>query len=193
MQFLINTSLEPFGCALIQDHKILEISLWDDFRKGGEASWEFLDTHKNLWSQITLIGGVSGPGGFSNLRVAGVILNALSLKLELPIHQVRADKVVESLLSSQNKEALFLLNSFGSAVFESDQGNLKRLELEQAVDKFGSTETCVSFLPTVKQAGFTKPIVIDKEQLYPCIGSIIQSVPPQSIFVPDYEYPAVQS
>lgn len=192
MQFVINASLEPFGCALIQDGAVVDISLWDDFRKVGEASWEFLDQHKDIWSEIDHIGGVSGPGGFSNLRVAGVILNALSLRLDLPVHQVRADRVVSHLLDGQGIEAPFLLNSFGDAVFEVQGDRLIRLSIEEVKEKYGEKEVCVDFLPQAKRQNFSNIISLDTKALYPALGEVLKHSESQNTFIPDYEYPAVQ-
>ncbi len=189
MQFVINTSLEPFGCALIQDNKIIDQNIWEDFKKAGESTWAFLEKHKKQWKEIQFIGGVSGPGGFSNLRVSGVILNALSLKLDLPIYQVRADKVVKALLKAEGVEAEFILNSFGDAVFCVDGESLIRTERKTLLEE---KARCVEFLPVQKQQGFTNTISVPKTKLYLIISQELQQTKPQKIFIPDYEYPPVQ-
>lgn len=90
MLFVLNTSVDPHFCALFdEDHNLIDQVSWEDRKQDGSQVFEFLQKHPE---NITFIGGISGPGGFSSLRAAAGILNALSFKYQLPIHQVREDQ-----------------------------------------------------------------------------------------------------
>ena len=132
-------------------------------------------------------GGFSGPGGFSTLRVGGAIINALSFRFGIPVHQVRADMVARALLGHDD----FVLNSFGSGVFVAKEKQLERVEALEAVEKFQQKSVFIDWLPVDKKAHFV-PIEIDKDVIQTTL-EILLKVPERTVFLPDYEYPAVQA
>ena len=116
MLFVLNTSLDPHFCALFdKDQNLIDQVSWEDRKQDGRSVFEFLEKHPE---KLSFIGGISGPGGFSSLRAASSILQALALKYDLPIHQIRADdqpdlqdpKILLQALQAQDPQAHFLPN-----------------------------------------------------------------------------------
>lgn len=194
MKFILNTSLDPHFCALFDAQGVLVDSLrWEDRRKTGIFVWDFLEKNKISEYSMSLIGGISGPGGFSNLRGAAGILNALSLKFEIPVHQVRADFFVERLLKKNNFDhENFLLNSFSDGVFfQAKNKDLIRITVDKAVEEFKEEALFVGFLPEVKQENFSKKITVNFEDIEKILLEVLAESIPQKQFVADYEFPAV--
>lgn len=184
MKLIINVSLEPHFVALFDaDNQLVDQLTWDDFKTGSQRIWDFLEKHQLEY--LDFIGGISGPGGFSTLRVGGAIVNALALKFKIPVHQVRADRVVQALVGSDN----FILNSFGNGVFLLKNDDLERIETEKAVDMFQQKPVFIDFLPERKRSLFM-PLNLEYD-LVKITLEVLQDSEPQKIFLPDYEFPAV--
>ncbi len=165
----------------------------------GAETFEFLKKHNIESQNITFLGGVSGPGGFSSLRVGSGILNALAFAKKLPIHQVRADLWIAEFLK-QNKENPdhFLLNSFSDGVFfieknadEVSQPRLQRININEAAEKFKDQKMFVDLLPAEKQVNFKSKIDLLFENAEKSLLEVLKKQSPQKDFVPDYEFPAV--
>lgn len=194
MKFVLNTSLDPHFCALFDAQGVLlDLLFWENRKKTGEILWEFFKKNNIHEKKINFIGGISGPGGFSNLRGAAGVLNALSLKFNIPVYQVRADGFIQTLLKKNNLEGeRFLLNSFSDGVFFQDKGgDLVRIPVEEAVEKFGENQIFVEFLPKEKQEKFLKKITLEPNDLPEILLESLKKTSPQKQFLPNYEFPAV--
>ncbi len=190
MKFIINTSLDPHFCALFdKKEQLIEAVRWEDRRKTGQIVWDFLEKHQG--EEFNFIGGVSGPGGFSNLRAAAGILNALSFRFDLPIHAVRADKFVRFWLKEQGQAIPFVLNSFSDGVFIAEGSALLRLQVVEAVKQYKGEKVFVGFLPSEKQALFLNQINLPLERLEGALYQCLKKEKPNKEFLPDYEFPAV--
>jgi len=184
VKIILNVSVDPHFVALFDatDNLVDQVS-WTDFKTGSQRVWDFLEHHKI--ETLSFIGGISGPGGFSTLRVGGAIINALSLKFGIPVHQARADQVTQALIDSDN----FVLNSFGNGVFIGKNNDLKRIEIEEAVEIFQQNPVFIDFLPEHKRALFT-PLKTDKDLVKTTL-EVLKTHTPRKVFLPDYEFPAV--
>ncbi len=194
MKFILNTSLDPHFCAIFDTNNILIDYLeWTDRRRTGEIVWNFLEKNKISEKKINFIGGISGPGGFSNLRGTSGILNALSLKFNIPVHQVRADVFVKKFLEKNNYfKTEFLLNSFSDGVFFCDKDNeLVRTTIRDIVKKYQKKEVFVEFLPKEKKEEFQNKINLKLKDLAGILLKTLEQTKSQKQFIPNYEFPAV--
>ncbi len=192
MKFVLNTSFNPHFCLLLDtQNKIIAETHWEIPREDGPKIWHFLKIHLAADTSLSFIGGVSGPGSFSSLRAGGAILNALAFRFELPIHQARADNVIQDYLASLNQTSTpFLLNSFGNRVFITGN-DLHPVEIsDNRLDK--TAHVITSWLPENKAEKFENPITIDPLGPKQTIIKTLEKNKGQKTFIPDYEYPAVQ-
>jgi len=192
MKFVLNTSFNPHFCLLLDtQNKIIAETHWDLPREDGPKIWHFLKKHLSADASLSFIGGVSGPGSFSSLRAGGAILNALAFRFNLTIHQARADNVIQDYLTELNHPQMpFLLNSFGNRVFITSNG-LKPVEInDEVLDK--SSPIITSWLPENKADKFENPIIMDPLGPKQTIIKTLEKNEGQKVFIPDYEYPAVQ-
>jgi tRNA A37 threonylcarbamoyladenosine modification protein TsaB len=177
MYFIINTAVGDHFCALFDDDQTLVAQhAWEMSRRDGAEVFAFLTEQQFQAKDITFIGGVTGPGGFTSLRVSSSILNALSFKHNLPIHQISAVEWTQKILGQDN----FVLNCFGNTVWvlaasvadlegpDSERLNtqiqpkksLKKITTEAAVEFFGDTKVFAQFLPEPKKQKFFNQDVI---------------------------------
>jgi len=186
VKFILNVSFAPHFVALFDvDDGLVASESWDDFRAGGQIVWDFLGKNKiGEDVDLTFIGGVSGPGGFSTLRVGGAIINALGHRFDLPVHQVRADHIARELIGSDD----FLLNSFSDGVFVPKAGDLVRMPFAE-VDN--SQPLFVDWLPEHKAERFEK-LTTDKDLVMTTL-QVLKVQTSRKVFLPDYEYPAVSN
>jgi len=194
MKFVLNTSFDPHFCALFDEtDQLLFSEQWIVPKEDGKRIWDFLQRHLTPESNFTFIGGVSGPGSFASLRAGGAILNSLSFKYGIPIHHARADKVIQDFLKEENKaDQKFLLNSFSKRVFTIKNQELKATQLENsALDK--TSPVITSWLPEIKASQFENRLEVDPFGPVQSILKTLANTTPEKIFVPDYEYPAVQN
>jgi len=184
MKLILNVSFAPHFVALFDaDDQPLDILEWDDFRSGGQKVWDFLGTHKiGNGLDLTFIGGVSGPGGFSTLRVGGAILNALAHRFDLPVHQARADLIARELIGSDD----VVLNSFGDGVFIPDGTDLKRVPVTEVSKE---KPLFIDWLPEDKKSKFKN--LKSKKEFITTTLQVLEQQNPTKVFLPDYEYPAV--
>lgn len=194
MQFILNTSFDPHFCALFDDkNKLIAESNWMIPREDGQHIWDFINTHIKADTKLNFIGGISGPGSFSSLRTAGAILNSLSFKFKLPIHQTRADRAISDyLVTTQNTQTPFLLNSFGQRVFTVKNDKLIPQDLSKNLLD-SNAPYITTWLPEAKAKNFTNTIETDPLGPQSTILQTLKKQSPQPAFVPDYEYPAVQN
>ena len=194
MQFVLNTSFDPHWCALFSEAgELVAESHWNTPREDGPKIWEFLQTHLKPETQLTFIGGVSGPGSFSSLRTTGTTLNALAFKFVLPMHQVRADQAITDYLALEEREQeSFLLNSFSQRVFWPQNGQLKVVDLSE--ERLPPNQPFItSWLPESKCAEINQSRDADPLGPQKTLLTTLKNTEPQPQFVPDYEYPPVQS
>jgi len=193
-------AIEPFFCALFdaQDKLIKKIS-WQDAKKGSSLIWDFFEKEKILEEKISFLGGVSGPGGFSNLRVAGTILNTLNLKFAIPLHQVRADIIILEMINHHNQEnpqnqkpQNIVLNSFGKGVFLKAGENLIRKNIPDISSSELEKSYCISFLPESKQSFFKNGFAIPLQNFPETCLKVLKMQTSVQFFLPDYECAAVQ-
>ena len=192
MKLVLNTAIDPHFCAILKtDNTVLEKVSWENRRRDGEEIWNFLQKNKVQEIEFKMIGGVSGPGGFSSLRASAGILNAIAFSRKMEIKQVRADLFVAAFLRSQKQAENFILNSFGNSVFVLDGEKLKRLETEKAVVNFRNKPVFVDLLPEEKAKFFTNTIDLKFKNTESVLGEILSTQKPQKIFIPDYEFEPV--
>jgi len=192
MKFVINTSFDPHFCALFDaQNKLVAQTNWMIPREDGQQVWAFLKVHLPTDSKLSFIGGVSGPGSFSSLRVGGAILNALAFKFGLPIHQARADKVIKDFLESENLADIpFLLNSFSDRVFKVENETLMPVDFS-TLDT--GTAYITAWLPDIKAAPLKEAVSVNPNGPLHTMLDTLEKTNPQKGFVPDYEYPAIQT
>ena len=195
MKFLLNTSIDPHFCALFDTQNILvDKQEWTIKKADGIKVFEFFEKHKFQNIPFTLIGGVSGPGGFSSLRVSAGILNSLSYAKKRPIHQARADLWISEFLKPNNHPPEhFLLNSFSDGVFykEKNSNTLNRITIIEASEQFKNTPLFIAHLPPEKREHIKKQINLRFKNAENTLLKVLIQSPPQKIYIPDYEYPPV--
>ncbi len=187
MKFILNTAVDPHFCALFDETgRRLFYCEWEDRRRDGKELWDFLQDHDV--SEFTFLGGVSGPGGFSSLRVGAGILNSLAFTTGLPIHSLRADFWQEALLKGEGK---MVLNSFGDGVWVRSGNELDRKSIAEAGSLFANNSVCVSWLPEGKQKAFSNPILVDMNEAPEVLLKLLETVDSHPQFVTNYEVPPV--
>ncbi len=197
MKFILNTSADPHFCALFDaQNNLIEQKSWTIKRRDGAEVFDFLKKHdiKNL--DFSLIGGISGPGGFSSLRVGAGILNAISFAKNIPVSQIRADVWISRFLERRGENpSNFLLNSFSDGVFycagETTPFRLQRITIDEAAKKFKNNKMFVGLLPVEKKNKFLKRIDIPFEDSAKILLEVLDEAEPRKMFMPDYEFPAV--
>ena len=230
MKLIINTSTDPHFCALFDAQGVLVKRLeWTVKKADGAKIFEFLKKHDVQNMELSLIGGVSGPGGFSSIRVTASILNSIGFAKKLPVHQVRADIWISEFLRVNNyPPESFLLNSFSDGVFYVDQTSplnkgrhehnetsnkeaaeiqrnikdsrigvspteLTRISISKATEKFQDTPLFVGLLPDEKKEQIKNQIKLSLKDSEKILLKVLEGSPSQRLFVPDYEFPPVQS
>ena len=193
MKFVINTSFDPHFCALFNEtNKLVASAHWMIPKEDGQHVWNFLKEHLTD-SPLTFIGGISGPGSFSSLRAGGAILNALSFKFKLPIHQARADVVIIDYLNQIGRaDDKFLLNSFGQRVFTLEKESLQPHEAGMLGTQ-NKTPYITTWIPAPKAALFSSAPEVEAIGPLNTILETLEKTTPQPHFIPDYEYPPVQN
>lgn len=191
MKLILNTVIEPHFVSLFDESGTLrETHTWTDKRKDGSEIFSFCQKHNISQEKITFLGGVSGPGGFSSLRVASCILNALSFTYDLPVHQIRAEIWAQKLLGHTD----FFLNTFGQYVWSISGEKLERIALSEANERWANTKKFLGFLPPEKQSLLDKilPMEVDVSSAAQMLFSCLEATSPQKSFLPEYDFPAVQ-
>ena len=205
MKFIINASVDPHFCALFDaQNNLVDKIEWTTRKTDGKNIFDFLQKHNISKLNLSLIGGISGPGGFSSLRVTASILNVISLAKNIPIHQVRADIWVSEILKSNNHASEnLLLNSFSDGVFSILKTNhepqttnhnsqeLIRMTIQEAAKKFKSTPLFVDFLPAEKKELIKEQIKLSLEDSEKILLEVLEKSESQKTFIPDYEFPPV--
>lgn len=188
MKFILNTAIDPHFCTVF-DEKSAQVfhKEWRDRRRDGAELFEFLKQQDV--SSFTFLGGITGPGGFSSLRIGTGVLNVLAFTTGLPVHAVRADGLQKALLS--DRECAVILNSFGDGVWIQEGAELIRKTAFEASALFSSTPVCVSWLPPEKQKLFQNPVFIEMENAPKTLLQLLQETKEQDSFMPDYEVPPV--
>ena len=187
MKFILNTAVDPHFCSLFDvSGKRLAYHEWKNRRDDGKEIWQFLQ-HYTV-SEITFLGGVSGPGGFSSLRAGASILNALAFVTHLSVASIRADFWQEALLSGKGK---IVLNSFGDGVWIQSGKDLVRKSIEQVRKQFRDTPVCVNWLPGEKAEQFQNPVFVDMKNAPEVLMSLLEKEVTHPQFITDYEVPPV--
>ena len=207
MKIILNMAVEPFFCAIFdsENNNVKKIT-WENAKEGSQKIWDFFKAESINHKKITFLGGISGPGGFSNLRVAGTILNTLGLYFHQEIHQIRADIWAFHMIQKENKKNKtdfpenVILNSFGKGVFFKAENNsekniiknLKRINISDLTIENLEKKWCISFLPENKKEIFKNNFEINLKTLELSALEILEKQKPQKVFCPDYECPPVQ-
>ncbi len=193
MKFILNVSVDLHFCALFDaDGNLVEKRSWAVKKRDGEEVFEFLQKHDVYGMNLTFLGGVSGPGGFTSLRVGAGILNALAVAKKMPVHQVRADVWISAFLKLYSEDELaFCLNSFSDGVFHSDSKKLQRITTEEASIKFQDQKMFVAILPENKRELFKNKIDLSFDNAEIVLLDVLKKSASQKLFMPDYEFPAV--
>ena len=187
MKFILNTAVDPHFCALFNvSGKRLAYHEWENRRDDGSEIWQFLQDY--TVSEITFLGGVSGPGGFSSLRAGASILNALAFATYLPVASLRADFWQEALLSGTGE---VLLNSFGDGVWIRSGNDLVRKSGKEASELFYEDSVCVSWVPEEKAQRFQNPVFVDMKNAPEVLLSLLEKEATHPQFITDYEVPPV--
>ena len=108
MKFILNTAIDPHFCFFVdEENNIVDLHIWENRRLDGKEVFEFLEKYPKEREEINFIGGVSGPGGFSSLRVGAGIINAIATAKNIETRSIRADQWIASLLGA---DIPFVLN-----------------------------------------------------------------------------------
>jgi len=193
VKFILNVSVDPHFCAVFDAHDmLLRTHSWEDRKRDGEEVFSFLSTLHLETRPISFLGGVSGPGGFSSLRVGATILHALAFRFQLPIHQVRSEVWIQEFLKEREITPLppIFLNSFGSSLFVFYNNNLVRLEKSLAHQQFLDVPVFLECLPEEKKEGFV-PVRCPFLETETSLLRVLTSAPAQTSFFPAYEFPPV--
>ena len=194
MHFLFNLSLPPWTLALINDQGDLQdIHSWEDLKGSSEIIWNWIAEHKSDLEGLKSVRSISGPGGFSSLRVAGLIGETLAQTHKAELRVVRADRVAEALLSSLGVESQVVLNAFGQNVFKSTgEEDLELIAVEDIPEQFPE-KIFTGFLPQDKSDLFPQPIHQDftPEPLIQALFTSTENTAPMEHFVPYYGHPGV--
>lgn len=192
MKLVLNTAIDPHFCAILDaNNVVLKKKKWENRSRDGQEIWNFLNENRAQQIKFEMIGGVSGPGGFSSLRTSAGILNAIAFSQKTEIKQVRADLFVAAFLKSHGREENFVLNSFGKAVFVQDGDKLQHLKIDEAVAKFKDEKVFVGVLPEEKAILFSNKIDLKFENTESLLGEVLSTQKSQKTFIPDYEFDPV--
>ncbi len=202
MQFILNVALDPHFCAIFDESgKLVASHTWEIRQRDGEEVWEWVEKKipQELSDKITFVGGITGPGGFTSLRVGAGIINAMASAHQISVHQVRADKYVEALMGESKGGTIFLLNSFSDGVYYPQNGELIREDIESAGKRFQGQSLGLDFLPEAKQEKLietfqikNKALRLSLEEKMTVLFQTLKAQPEQKLFLPDYEFPPVQ-
>lgn len=187
MKFILNTTIAPHFCALFDsDNSLKEFFSWENARQDGAMIFEFFEKNISADSLICFVGGVSGPGGFSSLRVASGVLTACAIKYKLPIHSIAAEKWLSNVSDKK-----LLMPSFGKNVWLVENEKKSLISLEEIAD-FSEFDT--RFLQEKQQRKITdsslpryKFEAADANFLL----DLLEKTTPQENFVPAYSVPPV--
>ncbi len=192
MKLVLNTAIDPHFCAILDaDNNVVKKAKWENRRHDSKEIWNFLRDNRAQKIKFQMIGGISGPGGFSSLRTSAGVLNAISFSQKIEVQQVRADFFVEAFLQSKNHEENFVLNSFGSSVFMRDGEKLKRMEITDAIEKFKDEKVFIDLLPEEKAKLFKNKTNLKFENTESVLGEVLSTQKFHKIFIPDYEFDPV--
>lgn len=152
--FLLNLSIEPYFCALVTDNTSPIFKTWQTGTQGSSIIWTFCQSHLSELETCRWIGGITGPGGFSSLRVTAEILEILQEKYNVPLRSVRADKVAQTYLERRDTKSDIILNAFGNHIFHATQTSqeLELIDLEKASQLY--PQAFLGFLPPHKQTSW---------------------------------------
>jgi len=189
MKLIINTTVLPYFCCFYDEkNKNFFTEKWENNKKSAEIIWKFLGQNLDKIKNLQYIGGVSGPGGFSNVRICSIVINAINFTYKTPILSISGDKWIEYFLK-KNKylENFFLLNSFGDNVFfKNEKKELEFLDIKIIAKKFGNQPMWVYALPEKKQKFFTKKIFIPEKQVQNSLFEALEKTKPIKNFAPYY-------
>lgn len=187
MKFILNTAVDPHFCVLFDTDGVrIAYHTWENQRDDGRELWTFLKQY--TISEITFLGGVSGPGGFSSLRVGAGVLNSLAFSLQLPVHSLRADHWQKDLLKGIGE---VILNSFGDGVWIRSENNLVRKSVVEASEVFCDSPVCVNWLPEEKVKQFSCPVFVDMKNAPEVLLHLLERTDSHPQCVTEYEVPPV--
>ncbi len=178
MKFIVNTAFDPHFCAIFsEENKLLSKKVWIERATDGKNVFDFL---KENPAKFSFCGGVSGPGGFTSLRVSANVLTSISLVNSIPIHQISAEKFLSSVLGHND----FLLNSFGKAVWKYENNKISRDFIQNI---YKEKKWFVNLLPLEKQKEFPNKIIGDLDDIEQKLLECLLETEPVNVFIPHYE------
>lgn len=187
MNFILNTSIQPHFCVLTDDTgRILHRCEWKTPRDDGRFLYTFCEKYKHLFDSVTFFGMVSGPGGFSSLRVGASVLNVYGWFYQQNIHQIRADEWVQAYQKDQLDTGIIFLNSFGQNVWKVDNTkDLQSISLEN-FKKESHQKYCFDCIPEEKRGIHTSDFHIDSDMFFQSLWRALKQTKDQEQARPDY-------
>lgn len=185
MIFLLNTSIDSHWCALFDaTGTIVAQCVWTDRKRGVNMVHGFIEAHRERFEVLEWCGGIAGPGGFSSLRAASVMMNTIAWKHGVGVRTCTAIELGRAHCGAES----FALNCFGATVFVCEKG----LEYERVgIETLEKYEGCVGFLPTEKQPETKKQAIEPETLMYELFEVLRTKKKNPAGFVPEYFFEAV--
>ena len=194
MKILVNLASEPFFGAVVEtDASHPRVHRIKNLRQSGEELYAFFAEHVSPDTDIEWIGGLTGMGGFTNLRVAASIINSAALAYGCGVRGVGSGEFFTRLLSSRDIEAEVVLNSFGNNVFIRQGDTFTHVSCEEAVQFLHDKKMWVGALPESKAALFphADATTFTPKEMARELFSFLDKQPDEDIFLPEYGFGAV--
>lgn len=189
MLLLLNVSVEPFFIALLKKEGTpFAQAFIPNTKQAGEEMFRFCEKYQEHFSTLLWAGTVTGPGGFTTLRLGASLVNTLHFVQGTPLRTVTAMEWVSDWLQLTSYQKA-LLNSFGETVFLVENNNHRLISLHEVRDL---KDVWYGGLPEAKRKSIglkNQKETIDVESLYKIC---IQKEEQQEV-VPEYYFEAVKT
>lgn len=189
MILLLNVSVEPFFMALLKkDGTLFTHAFIPNTKQAGEEMFRFCEKYQEHFSTLLWAGTVTGPGGFSTLRLGASLFNTLNFVHGTPLRAVTAvEWVCDWIQETAYQKAL--LNSFGETVFLVENNNHRLIPLQEVLDL---EAVWYGGLPEAKRKSIgikTQKETMNAESLY----KICVQKEEQQEVVPEYYFESVKT
>jgi len=191
VKILLNTSFTPYGCWVFDDGAQILGDTWTDNKETNERVLSILQQIPKS-AVVEWVAGVTGPGGFSSLRIASCIINGLQLTRGCAIKSVRADVFLRHYLYQQKMNNPFVLNSFGQQLFWCEEEDMELIDTTEAQGKSKNQPIITSFLPAEKAELFPDGVTTDVKNIPEVLHKYCEKLEPVNVFTPYYAFPAVK-
>lgn len=128
----INTSIEPYGVAVLQNEKILsEVNWYYSYSQKNDHFYaiDYLFKTYNLdFKKIMFISIVNGPGSFTGLRIGFSIVKTLGFLYNLPITTITTFEAISNLV--ELKDYYIVINAGLKEVFIYKNDNVEIDKIE---------------------------------------------------------------